>query len=83
MTDERFVPSKYAGHTYDKKTDKHYYVSKERVGCEELFDEIENLETEILNLKRHLKFIVDCMSTETVFDILDKMFESEEYFNKE
>ena len=39
MIEKRFVPSKYAGHTYDKKTDKHYYVSKERVGCEELFDE--------------------------------------------
>ena len=46
MSEKRFVPSKYAGHTHDVKTDKHYYVTDEYVGCRELFDEIENLEKE-------------------------------------
>lgn len=51
MNEKRFVPSKYAGHTHDVKTDKHYYVTDEYVGCRELFDEIENLEKENEQLK--------------------------------
>ena len=42
----RFQPSKYASHTHDTKTDKHYYVTDEHIGCNELFDEIERLEKE-------------------------------------
>ena len=44
MSEKRFIPSKYASHTHDVKTDKHYYVTDEYVGCRELFDEIERLE---------------------------------------
>ena len=55
MSKKRFVPSKYAGHTYDVKTDKHYYVTDEYVGCRELFDEIEMLENENEQLKSELR----------------------------
>lgn len=43
---KRFKPSKYAHHTHDTKTDKHYYVTPEMIGCPPLFNEIENLEKE-------------------------------------
>ena len=59
MSEKRFVPSKYASHTHDVKTDKHYYVADEYVGCRELFDEIERLENENEQLHKKLEQIVE------------------------
>ena len=57
MSEKRFVPSKYASHTHDVKTDKHYYVTDEYVGCRKLFDEIERLENENERLRTRLNNI--------------------------
>lgn len=46
MNEQRFKPSKYACHTWDTKTDKDYYVMSENVTCQDMIDEIENLEKE-------------------------------------
>ena len=56
MSEKRFVPSKYASHTHDVKTDKHYYVTDEYVGCRELFYEIERLENENEQLRREKEY---------------------------
>lgn len=48
---KRFVQSKYANHLQDIKTDTHYYLTSEKIGCKDLFDEIERLTEENEQLK--------------------------------
>lgn len=52
---KRFVQSKYAHHLQDIKTDTHYYLTSEKIGCKDLFDEIERLTEENEQLKKELE----------------------------
>lgn len=51
---KRFVQSKYANHLQDIKTDTHYYLTSEKIGCKDLFDEIERLTEENEQLKKRV-----------------------------
>lgn len=51
---KRFVQSKYAHHLQDTETNTHYYLTSEKVGCKDLFDEIERLTEENEQLKKRL-----------------------------
>lgn len=50
---KRFVQSKYAHHLQDIKTDTHYYLTSEKIGCKDLFDEIERLTEENEQLRKY------------------------------
>ena len=52
--EKRFVQSKYAHHLQDTKTDMHYYLTSERIGCTDLFDEIERLTEENERLRQFI-----------------------------
>ena len=54
---KRFVQSKYAHHLQDTKTDTHYYLTVEKIGCKELFDEIERLTEENEQLRKENVFL--------------------------
>ena len=53
--EKRFEQSKYVHHLRDTKTDMHYYLTSEKIGCRDLFDEIERLTEENKQLKNELK----------------------------
>ena len=52
---KRFVQSQYAHHLRDTETDTHYYLTSEKIGCRDLFDEIEKLTEENKQLKKQNK----------------------------
>ena len=52
--EKRFVQSKYVHHLQDTKTDMHYYLTSEKIGCRDLFDEIERLTEENKRLRTQL-----------------------------
>lgn len=51
---KRLVQSKYAHHLQDTETGAHYYLISGKVGCKDLFDEIERLTKENEQLKKRL-----------------------------
>ena len=53
--EKRFVQSQYAHHLRDTETDMHYYLTSEKIGCKDLFDEIERLTEENEMLKSENK----------------------------
>lgn len=55
MSEKRFVQSQYAHHLRDTETDTHYYLTLEKIGCRDLFDEIERLTEENRQLKKQNK----------------------------
>ena len=56
---KRFVQSKYVHHLLDTKTDIHYYLTSEKIGCNDLFDEIERLAEENEQLKEENKKLIE------------------------
>ena len=52
---KRFIQSKYAHHLQDIKTNTHYYLTPEKIGCEDLFDEIERLTEENEQLRHEIE----------------------------
>ena len=53
--EKRFVQSQYVHHLRDTETDTHYYLTSEKIGCRDLFDEIEKLTEENRQLKKQNK----------------------------
>ena len=54
---KRFVQSKYAHYLQDTKTDTQYYLTSKKMGCKDLFDEIERLTEENEQLQKETVFL--------------------------
>lgn len=76
--EKRFVQSQYVHHLRDTETDTHYYLTSEKIGCRDLFDEIEKLTEENRQLKQEHKIAIDEMLTD-----YKKLEEENEQLQKE
>lgn len=62
-----------------KDTKNDYYITNET----EVVNLLNGYVKQIDDIKEHLKFILDNIPSDVLFDLLEKMLESENYFNKE
>ena len=77
---KRFIQSKYAHHLQDTKTDIHYYLTSEKIGCMDLFDEIERLTEENGQLREINKELgddlYDCRVNKNIISKILKLWEN-------
>ena len=77
---KRFIQSKYANHLQDTKTDIHYYLTSEKIGCMDLFDEIERLTEENGQLREINKELGDdlynCRVNKNIISKILKLWEN-------